>query len=145
MFNLFPQQDETRFTWDWVGDVDRGRQNLGEQMPVFVYRLFQFTIKDELTKRCGSQAAAEILRKAGELAGKEFAAHLLDLSLPFNQFVAHWQTVLEECRIGILRWSTSTRPPAMPPSPCGRTWTAPACPSPARPCAATARAFWQGC
>ena len=103
MFNLFPQQDETQFTWDWVGDVDRGRQNLGEQMPVFVYRLFQFTIKDELTKRCGSQAAAEILRKAGELAGKEFAAHLLDLSLPFNQFVAHWQTVLEECRIGILR------------------------------------------
>ena len=103
MFNLFPQEDENKFTWDAIGDVIDGRQNLGEEMPVFVYRLFQFTIKDELAKRYGNEATVDIFRKAGELAGKEFANHLLDLSLPFNQFVAHWQTVLEECRIWNLR------------------------------------------
>ncbi len=103
MFNLFPQEDENKFTWDAIGDVIDGRQNLGEEMPVFVYRLFQFTIKDELAKRYGNEATVDIFRKAGELAGKEFANHLLDLSLPFNEFVAHLQKVLEESKIGILR------------------------------------------
>ena len=103
MFNLFPQEDENQFTWDSIGDVIDGRQNLGEEMPVFVYRLLQFTIKDELARRYGNEATVDIFRKAGELAGKEFANHLLDLSLPFNEFVSHLQKVLEESKIGILR------------------------------------------
>lgn len=103
MFNLFSEQDENKFTWESIGDVIDGRRNLGENMPVFVYRLFQFTIKDELAKRYGNEATVDIFRKAGELAGKEFANHLLDLSLPFNEFVAHLQSVLEESKIGILR------------------------------------------
>lgn len=103
MFNLFPQEDENQFTWDSIGDVVDGRQNLGEEMPVFVYRLLQFTLKDVLAKRYGNEATVEIFRSAGELAGKEFANHLLDLSLPFNEFVAHLQKILEESKIGILR------------------------------------------
>lgn len=103
MFNLFPQEDENQFTWDSIGDVIDGRQNLGEEMPVFVYRLLQFTLKDELARRYGNDATVDIFRKAGELAGKEFANHLLDLSLPFNEFVSHLQKVLEESKIGILR------------------------------------------
>ncbi len=103
MFNLFPQEDENQFTWDSIGDVMDGRQNLGEEMPVFVYRLLQFTIKDVLAKRYGNEATVDIFRSAGELAGKEFANHLLDLSLPFNEFVAHLQKILEESKIGILR------------------------------------------
>ena len=103
MFNLFPEEDENKFTWESIGDVIDGRQNLGESMPVFVYRLLQFTIKDELARRFGNETTVDIFRKAGELAGKEFAAHLLNLDLPFNEFVAHLQSVLEECKIGILR------------------------------------------
>ena len=103
MFNLFPQEDENQFTWDSIGDVIDGRQNLGEEMPVFVYRLLQFTIKDVLAKRYGNETTVDIFRSAGELSGKEFANHLLDLSLPFNEFVAHLQKILEESKIGILR------------------------------------------
>lgn len=103
MFNLFPQEDENQFTWDSIGDVIDGRQNLGEEMPVFVYRLLQFTIKDVLAKRYGNETTVDIFRSAGELAGKEFANHLLDISLPFNEFVAHLQKILEESKIGILR------------------------------------------
>ena len=58
MFNLFSEQDENKFTWESIGDVIDGRRNLGENMPVFVYRLFQFTIKDELAKRYGNEATA---------------------------------------------------------------------------------------
>lgn len=103
MFNFYIPQDENKFTWESIGDVIDGRQNLGESMPVYVYRLFQFTIKDELAKRYGNNETVDIFRNAGELAGKEFANQLLDLTLPFNEFIAHLQTVLEESKIGILR------------------------------------------
>ena len=103
MFKLFDPEDENRFTWDSIGDVVDGRRNLGEGMPVYVYRLFQFTIKDELAKRFGNEVTVDIFRKAGELAGTEFAKHMLDLSLPLDAFMAHLRTVLEESKIGILR------------------------------------------
>ncbi len=103
MFNIFDQLDENKFSWDSIGDIINGRKNLGEEMPVFVYRLFQFTIKDELAKRFGNETTVEIFRNAGKLAGIEFANHMLDLTLPFNEFTAQLQKILEESRIGILR------------------------------------------
>lgn len=103
MFQLLNEQEENKFTWDSIGDVVEGRRNLGEDMPVFVYRLFQFTIKDVLTKRYGTEAVIEIFRQSGELAGREFAAHMLDLTLPLNDFVVQLQTILEKAKIGILR------------------------------------------
>ena len=103
MFRLFEAEDENKFTWESIGDVIDGRKNLGEGMPVYVYRLFQFTIKDELVKRFGKEVVIDIFRNAGELAGREFANHLLNLELPFNEFIAHLQGVLEESKIGILR------------------------------------------
>ena len=103
MFELLSEKNENRFTWDSIGNILEGRSNLGEGMPVLVYRLFQYTLKDELTARFGKEEAAHIFRSAGELAGKEFASHMLDLTLPLYPFMAHLQTVLEETRIGILR------------------------------------------
>ena len=103
MFRLVQETDENKFTWNSIGDVIDGRKNLGEDMPVFIYRLFQFTIKDELARRFGNEATIDIFRKAGELAGREFASHLLNLDLPVDEFLAHLRTVMEECRIGILR------------------------------------------
>lgn len=103
MFQLFGSEDENKFTWDSIGNIVDGRTNLGEEMPVFVYRLFQFTIKDELAKRYGNEETIEIFRNAGALAGREFANQLLDLTLPFQEFIAQLQGILEESKIGILR------------------------------------------
>ncbi|MEG2095023.1 MAG: 4-vinyl reductase [Lachnospiraceae bacterium] len=103
MLNMFKGEDGNKFSWDSIGDVIEGRKNLGESMPVFVYRLLQYTIKDEIAKRYGNEVTIDIFRSAGELAGKEFANHLLDLSLPFSEFIAHLQEVLESSKIGILR------------------------------------------
>ncbi len=103
MFELFDNENENRFTWESVGDVIDGRKNLGEDMPVYVYRLFQFTIKDEIARRYGNDITIDIFRKAGHLAGTEFSAHMLDLTLEFNEFIAHLQQVLEASKIGILR------------------------------------------
>ncbi|MEG2440804.1 MAG: V4R domain-containing protein, partial [Acetivibrio sp.] len=103
MLNIFSQEDENKFSWDSIGDVVEGRRNLGEDMPVFIYRLLQYTIKDEIAKRYGNEITIDIFRNAGELAGKEFTNHLLNVSLPFPEFIAHLQDVLENSKVGILR------------------------------------------
>lgn len=99
----FLKEMDTKFSWDTIGNIQEGRQNLGESMPVYVYRLFQFTIKDELIKQLGNDKTIEIFRNAGHLAGVEFANSMLDLNLQFNEFIAHLQEVLQESKIGILR------------------------------------------
>lgn len=103
MLDFLMDENEHKFSWESIGNIEEGRQNLGETMPVFVYRLLQFTMKDELITQLGKEKTIEIFRNAGELAGKEFANHLLDLTLPFEQFTAQLQKILVETKIGVLR------------------------------------------
>lgn len=90
------------FKWENLGDIKEGRGGLGEEMPVLIYRLMQFTMLDILTKKYGVEGANIIFRDAGFLAGKEFATALLDLTVDLDTFVADLQEALEEHKIGIL-------------------------------------------
>ena len=98
-----------QFSWENLGDIKEGRGDLGEDMPVLVYRLMQYTMLDVLTKELGVEGANEIFRKAGYLAGSEFAKVNLDLTADFNGFLANLQTALRETRIGILRMEAFDR------------------------------------
>ncbi|MEG1686419.1 MAG: 4-vinyl reductase, partial [Angelakisella sp.] len=80
MLQLFDNEEENKFSWGSIGDVNEGRSNLGSDMPVFVYRLMQYTIRDVLSKRYGNDEMIAVFRDAGELAGKELANQLLDLT-----------------------------------------------------------------
>ena len=91
------------FSWDTLGDIKEGRGDLGEEMPVLVYRLMQFTMLDVLSKAYGLEAANGYFKDAGFLAGTEFAKNVLDLNTDFNTFVANLQKALEDLKIGILR------------------------------------------
>ncbi|HCX63041.1 V4R domain-containing protein [Sedimentibacter sp.] len=91
------------FKWESLGDIKKGRGDLGEEMPVLVYRLMQYTMLDVLSKEYGNETANEHFRKAGHLAGTEFAKNVLDLKVGFNTFVARLQCKLKELKIGILR------------------------------------------
>jgi predicted hydrocarbon binding protein len=91
------------FTWDNLGNIKEGRGDMGEDMPVLVYRLMQFTMLDILTKAYGKDQADEHFRKAGFLAGTEFAKNALDLKTEFNAFLANLQQTLQTLKIGILR------------------------------------------
>ncbi len=103
MFNLYENEESSKFDWKDIGEISNGRRNLGETMPVFVYRMFQYTVKDELVKQYGKETVVEIFRNAGKAGGVEFARNVLDLTLPINAFIASLQTVLEESKIGIFR------------------------------------------
>jgi predicted hydrocarbon binding protein len=102
--NVFEEERKhSQFSWENLGDIQEGRGDLGEEMPVLVYRLMQYTMLDELSKAYGEERANEHFRSAGFLAGSEFAKHALDLTLDFNPFVASLQKTLQDLKIGILR------------------------------------------
>ena len=104
MENVFNKlKNHGTFSWENLGDVKEGRGNLGEDMPVLVYRLMQFTILDVLTKEFGREKANNYIREAGRLAGTEFARNVLDLKVDLNTFVVNLQKALEDLKIGILR------------------------------------------
>ena len=103
MFNIFHTGEETDFTWDTIGNIAEGRKNLGEEMPVMMYRLFQYSLKSELIRRFGDEMTRDLFRNAGELSGREFTLHMLDITLPLNDFIASLQQSLEVHKIGILR------------------------------------------
>ena len=91
------------FNWESLGDIDEGRSNLGLDMPVVVYRLFQYTLKDILTREYDEDTARELFRAAGHLAGVQFAQNVLDLSGDFDFFITNLQEQLSSLKIGILR------------------------------------------
>lgn len=93
----------SRFRWEGLGDIGLGRENLGTEMPVVVYRLFQYTFKDILTREFDEETAGVLFRAAGHLAGMQFAQNVLDLSGDFDFFIANLQKTLKEMKIGILR------------------------------------------
>ena len=104
MENVFKKaHDHGTFSWESLGDIKQGRGNLGEEMPVLVYRLMQFTLLDVLTKDLGREKANHYFREAGRLAGTEFSRNVLDLKVDLNTFVSNLQKVLEDLKIGILR------------------------------------------
>ena len=104
MENVFnAKRDHGTFLWTDLGNIKEGRGSLGEEMPVLVYRLMQYTLLDVLTKEFGREKANHYIREAGYLAGTQFALNALDLKADFDSFVAGLQKTLIDLKIGILR------------------------------------------
>jgi len=91
------------FVWNHLENIKEGRMDLGEEVPVLVYRLMQYTLLDTLSKALGPEQANAYFRQAGFLAGTEFAKNTLDLTVDFNAFIADLQSTLEELKVGVLR------------------------------------------
>ena len=101
---MFKSGGETyQFKWEDIGDIEKGRPNLGNMMNVAVYRLMQYTLRDVLVKTLSVEKTNEVLREAGQLAGREFCLNALDRTLPFGEFIAQLQNALLELKVGVLR------------------------------------------
>lgn len=90
------------FIWEGLGNIDEGRRNLGENMPVLIYRLFQYTLRDILAREYDEETVGLQYRTAGHLAGTELAKNMLDISGGFDTFIADMANKLRELKIGIL-------------------------------------------
>jgi predicted hydrocarbon binding protein len=97
------KRQHPEFEWKDLGDIEKGRPNLGAKAPVLAYRLLQYTMRDVLVSDFGSETTDTILVKAGRLAGKEFCNNMLDKQLGFNEFISQLQRILKEQAMGILR------------------------------------------
>ena len=107
MENVFNKScSHNKFSWENLGDIKEGRGDLGEEMPVLVYRLMQYTMLDVLSEELGAEQANEYFRKAGFLAGKAFGQNVLDSGADFNSFISDLQKKLKDLKIGILRMET---------------------------------------
>lgn len=109
MKNVFMEEElHHRFSWSKLGNIKEGRGDLGEEMPVVVYRLMEYCMNHVLADEFGVEKANDLFRKTGYLAGSEFAKNMLDLSQDLSGLFAQLQRVLRELKIGILRVESIT-------------------------------------
>ncbi len=80
------------------------RDNLGEELPVMVYRLLEYSLKEELIGQFGKEKQIEIFRNAGRKAGEYFAKKMLNLDQPLDQFVSELQSKMQELKIGVFAY-----------------------------------------
>jgi len=90
-------------SWDELGDIVSNRPNLGQMVPVSVYRLLQYSVRHVLVEQFDKEFSDTILFKAGKLVGEKFTRDLLDVNLNLPEFFSELKRVLQEQKIGILR------------------------------------------
>lgn len=101
--NVFLEGRKKPTLHDYMNFDEDGRSNLGEEIPVIVYRLLEYSVREQLVEQYGKEEQVQIFRNAGYRAGVYFAQNLLDLEQPFNEFVAELQKRIKELKIGVLR------------------------------------------
>ena len=103
MENVFAPDSHSNFSWDKLGDITKGRPHLGPEVPVKVYRIFEYAVYDVLCHELGQDKAQQILRAAGYKAGWEFAHNVLELTADFDSFLSDTAAKLLNLQIGVLR------------------------------------------
>ena len=101
--NIFLADRKPLTLEDYLQFSEGSRGNLGDELPVLVYRLLEYSLKDELISRFGKEAQIDIFRSAGRKAGEYFAKHMLNLNQPLDAFVCELQNKMQELKIGVLR------------------------------------------
>lgn len=101
---------ENSFAFDWSNliDVNTGREKLGREIPVFVYRLFEYTMREAISAKYGDEAGIEVFRAAGKIAGKNFYEFFLSDVTEELELIAKLQKILAEWKVGILRIESIT-------------------------------------
>jgi predicted hydrocarbon binding protein len=98
-------QRKYQFDWDnTVGaDMKLARPSLGPSTRVEVYRLFQFTLRDVLEQRYGSEMTDNLFHEAGVIAGKAFFDKFLSDARDVSNLAAKIQDSFNTLGIGIFR------------------------------------------
>lgn len=92
-----------KFQWSLLGDISTGRANLGGSMPITVYRLFEFCMREALANRFGEAVSIEIFRDAGRVAGTHFYEKYLTECKTMSELLADLKNVFLELKMGVVR------------------------------------------
>ena len=77
--NIFLEENKEISLSDYMNYDSNGRSNLGTEIPITVYRLMEYSLREELADRFGRQEQIQVFRNAGFRAGTFFADHYLNL------------------------------------------------------------------
>ncbi len=69
-YKIFFENKKTTSLNDYLNYNQNSRENLGADLPVLVYRMLEYSMKEELIKRFGRDEQIDIFRSAGYMAGK---------------------------------------------------------------------------
>jgi len=90
-------------TWENLGDIEDGRPTFGAELPVPIYRLLQFSLRNVIEDELGEGKGEEFLYKAGQGAGElihsRFLADITDLKELLNKLAE----LLYDLKVCILR------------------------------------------
>ncbi|SBW03288.1 4-vinyl reductase, 4VR [uncultured delta proteobacterium] len=103
-------EQSRKYAFDWNvlgGNMQIARPGLGGETRVEVYRLFQFTLRDILEQRYGTQAADAIFLEAGILAGREFFKHYCAGAADIPSLAKIIQEQFRDLGIGIVRFEVA--------------------------------------
>lgn len=89
--------------WPCTDSIDTYRENLGSMVPLSIYRLLEYTLRDTLEEQFGTEMMIKLIRDAGWKAGRIYANKRLKLDQDINAFIAELQESLIRDKIGILR------------------------------------------
>ena len=78
MDNIFLKDQKPETLGSFLSSSEAGRDNLGNTLPVVVYRMLEYSLKLELVNRLGKEEQVEIFRNAGRMAGEYFAKNFLN-------------------------------------------------------------------
>lgn len=93
------------FSWDLINsDIEDSRPELGDSTTLEVYRLFQFTMRDVLEQRYGTEAADDIFRSAGVMAGRAFYEKYCQDAQDVSSLAKIVQEQFRKMSIGIVRF-----------------------------------------
>jgi uncharacterized protein len=94
---------EHSLSWEDLGDVRTGRPNLGPHTTVTYYRLAQMSMATELVARLGADQADQVIKSAGEIAGRLVHSQFLSSCTDMPSLVRELTRFLKEHNVGILR------------------------------------------
>ena len=63
--NIFMKEQKEITFEEYLQYAENSRGNLGGELPVIVYRLLEYSLKDGLVKRYGKEEQIEVFRSAG--------------------------------------------------------------------------------
>lgn len=84
MDNIFLENQASETLDSFLSYSEGGRDNLGNTIPVMVYRMLEYSLKPELVNRLGKEEQVEIFRSAGRMAGEYFAKHFFKFKSTFR-------------------------------------------------------------
>lgn len=101
--NVFLKTKKELTLEEYMNYNPNGRDNLGDYVPILVYRLMEYSLRVQMDAQFGTYEQIHIFRNAGYRAGEFFAKNMLDTNMDLNVFISLLQRKMEELKIGVLR------------------------------------------